>query len=75
MAYMSSTESRVFWVFVKSCGWISSQNQGERPVDSGFIHSNRCSDFTRESGMMSWGHRAPRRGAGPGYFNEAAAFA
>ena len=64
-----------FWVFVKSCGWISSQNHGERPVDSGFVHSNGCSDFTRESGMMPRGHRVPSRGADPGYFNEAAAFA
>jgi hypothetical protein len=30
-------------LFVKSCGWILTQNEGEGPVDSGFVHICRRS--------------------------------
>src|SRR5262249_40545885 len=36
----------------------------ERPVDSGFVHSNRCSDFIRESGMMPPGQSSAPSGGG-----------
>jgi hypothetical protein len=63
------------WVFVKSCGWILAKNEGERAVDSSFVRIHRRSEFARESGMIPAGNEWRRRGAGPGHFNKAAAFA
>jgi hypothetical protein len=63
------------WLFVKSCGWILTQNEGESPVDSGFVRVCRRSEFARESEMIPAGNEWRRREAGPGHFNKAAAFA
>jgi len=64
-----------FWLFVKSCGWILTQNEGESPVDSGFMRIYRRSEFARESEMVPACNGWRRREAGPGHFNKAAAFA
>jgi hypothetical protein len=63
------------WVFVKSCGWILPQNEGEMPVDSGFMCLGRCSEFARESEMIPSDNGLRCRGADAGHFNEATAFA
>jgi integrase len=39
-------------LFVKSCGRILTQNEGESPVDSGFVRIRRRSEFACESGML-----------------------
>ena len=64
-----------FWVFVKSCGRVLPQNEGEMPVDSGFMCLGRCSEFARESEMIPSDNGLRCRGADAGYFNEATAFA
>jgi hypothetical protein len=63
------------WLFVKSCGWILTQNEGESPVDRGFMCIYRRSEFARESEMIPACNGWRRREAGPGHFNKAAAFA
>jgi len=69
----------IFWfyfrVFVKSCGWISRKFNRERPVDSGFLDFDRCSDFVRESEMIPQARYGQRRGKNFGYCSEAAAVA
>jgi hypothetical protein len=62
-------------VFVKSCGRVLPQNEGEMPVDSGFMCLGRCSEFARESEMIPSDNGLRCRGADAGYFNEATAFA
>ena len=62
-------------LFVKSCGRILTQNEGESPVDSGFVRIRRRSEFACESGMLLAGKGWRRREVGPGHFNKAAAFA
>ncbi len=62
-------------VFVKSCGRILPQNEGKRSVDSGFVRFRRRSEIARESEMIPPGKGWRRRGADPGYFNEATAVA
>jgi hypothetical protein len=71
----SSAASFFFWLFVKSCGWILAQNEGEGPVDSGFVRICRRSEFARESEKIPACTRWRRREAGPGHFSKAAAFA
>jgi hypothetical protein len=60
---------------VKSCGRISSKFNRERPVDSGFLDFDRCSDFVRESEMIPQAKCWQRRGKNFGYCNEAVAIA
>jgi hypothetical protein len=56
--------------------WVDfSQNEGERAVDSSFERIHWRSEFAHESGMILAGNGWRRRGAGPGHFNKAAAFA
>jgi hypothetical protein len=57
-------EAKVFGLFVKSCGWILTQNEGASAVDSGFVRIRRRSDFACESGMLLAGKGWRRRGGG-----------